>query len=790
MPLSAALAAVAWTSQSLYACRLSDLLAALPLALALFSFASSQINAGCIFFVASVWLSIFLEGLSRRHRSQGYGHIEATESVRAPTHISRSELRVAGDGFFRDGDQRRVIFRGVNVILSDTALHADDLRGILRSENWARDTDDWRGPHSASNSARDAENWRYNSRDGNQRNGINSIPSNTATHAAAFSLQDAPRHFARMQACGWTLARLAVTWDAVEHSGPGQYDEAYLAYLRNLVRIGAEHNMSFVVSVYQDAWSRGAGGCGAPDWTMDKVGFNVGDNGALRASGAVCASRSAANYQRLACGTMFTLFFGGRDFCPGFRVAGVNIQDYLQGHFLDAMARVAEVLRGEPNVLGFNSLRNPSMGMLGCRNLAGPPACLRDGDSPTWFQSFQLGAGLAVEAATYGPASIRSGSTVLNASHQRAWRTGVGCLWKQYGVWGVVNDQVELLQPDYFCWRKLCGGARVGIDPVKDYFAPFAAEFQRRVHGVDPRYVVLVTKPMAPETVRVAGFPLGTDLDSPLVKNLKLAWAPPWFDLATVATRAFRPWIGWARDRAPWTLPVVVGLKKVQREYARQLGLLVQEAATVEPGLPVLIGETGCPMDLACDADERDDRRIDACDVTLAAADEALVSACLWHYLGGDAERSGGDYAMFAREKYGGGQDKSGNSPYQQESSMHRHPSVFAGGRALPAIVRPYAFRVPGLPLSMRFCVRSRVFAFSFRHDPTVTAPMVVFVPRYQYPRQQGLQVEVSGGRYEVDWAQQALFYWPGGNKEVHSVCVRPACEGGGKESNDSSGLS
>jgi len=36
---------------------------------------------------------------------------------------------------------------------------------------------------------------------------------------------------------------------------------------------------------------------------------------------------------------MFTLFFAGRDFAPKLLVQGQNIQDFLQGHFIAAMAR-------------------------------------------------------------------------------------------------------------------------------------------------------------------------------------------------------------------------------------------------------------------------------------------------------------------------------------------------------------------------------------------------------------------------------------------------------------------
>ena len=672
MRFSAPRAATAWLFQALFACRLTDLLASLPLAFALLCFALGQINVACIFFVVSVWLSVFLEGLSRRHRREGYGTVTFRDIVTAPKSVTRDDLCSTGGPLFHDADRRRVLLRGINLYPPP--------------------------------------------------------------------LETAPYHFARLQACGLTLVRLGITWEAIEPIQPGQYDQAYLTYLRDLVRVGVEHNLSFIISVQQKAWSSACGGTGAPRWTLQKIGFDVDDGTALH-----------SYHHPLASGTMFTLFFGGRDFCPEFCINGSNIQDYLQTHFFRAMVKVAEVLRGEPNVLGFNTFDHASMGMLGCRDLSKfTTHQRRQGDAPTWFQSFQLGAGLAVKVDTYGPACIRLGCRELNTTHKRAWRPGVGCLWKEYGVWGVVGDEVELLQPDYFCWRRLSEGAKVGVDPVRDYFAPFAAEFQRRVQAVDARFWVCVTKP--PDVT------VGVSAKTAFDRVDKLAWSPPWFDLGMVATKAFRPWICWAqgRERGAWGWPVALGQKNVRREYARQLGGLKQEASTIiEPGPPVLLGEIGCPMDLACDLVEREDRRIDAWDAILGAADAALVSCCLYCYR--HREACEGDYAIF-----GGDCDDTAEEG-----------SVLATGRALPAVIRPYAFRVPGEAQSMRFCVRSRLFSVTFRHDPGVDAPLVVFVPRYQYPEARRVVVEVSDGRYEVDWAQQTLWYWHGGKQAEHTVSVR-----------------
>lgn len=67
-----------------------------------------------------------------------------------------------------------------------------------------------------------------------------------------FQLEEAPEHWARLKSWGLTFSesladgavnehselttvRINVTWDAVEHAGPGQYDTEYLAYLRTLL---------------------------------------------------------------------------------------------------------------------------------------------------------------------------------------------------------------------------------------------------------------------------------------------------------------------------------------------------------------------------------------------------------------------------------------------------------------------------------------------------------------------------------------------------------------------------
>ena len=96
-------------------------------------------------------------------------------------------------------------------------------------------------------------------------------------------MEQADEHFGRLRAWGLTFVRLLVTWEAVEHAGPGIYDEEYLEYLLQTVKKADEYGITCFIDPHQDVWSRATGGDGAPEWTLDLVGFNVS---ALHSSGA------------------------------------------------------------------------------------------------------------------------------------------------------------------------------------------------------------------------------------------------------------------------------------------------------------------------------------------------------------------------------------------------------------------------------------------------------------------------------------------------------------------------
>ena len=68
---------------------------------------------------------------------------------------------------------------------------------------------------------------------------------------------------------------------------------------------------------------------------------------------------------------MFTLFFVGHEFTPKAIINDVNIQDYLEDHYLNAFRKLAQRIHNahdlEDRVLiGWENNNDPSIGLVGC----------------------------------------------------------------------------------------------------------------------------------------------------------------------------------------------------------------------------------------------------------------------------------------------------------------------------------------------------------------------------------------------------------------------------------------
>jgi len=164
-----------------------------------------------------------------------------------------------------------------------------------------------------------------------------------------FPLEDAHDHFRRIKHWGFNSLRFVITWEAIEHDSPRQYDGEYLDYVEEVLKIAAEHRLYVIIDPHQDAWSRASGGDGAPLWTFEEVGLDLTKFDEAEAAFVMQHRYDPhdrdsypdmswlQNGGRFAPCTMWTLFFGGRDFAPSCNIGGVNAQDYLQQHYIDAM---------------------------------------------------------------------------------------------------------------------------------------------------------------------------------------------------------------------------------------------------------------------------------------------------------------------------------------------------------------------------------------------------------------------------------------------------------------------
>src|SRR5687768_15752643 len=56
-----------------------------------------------------------------------------------------------------------------------------------------------------------------------------------------FPLNEADEHFSRLREWGLTFLRFLTTWEAIEHTGPGQYDNEYLDYLYEVVKKAGDY---------------------------------------------------------------------------------------------------------------------------------------------------------------------------------------------------------------------------------------------------------------------------------------------------------------------------------------------------------------------------------------------------------------------------------------------------------------------------------------------------------------------------------------------------------------------
>lgn len=530
-----------------------------------------------------------------------------------------------------------------------------------------------------------------------------------------FPLEQADAHFARLAGWGFNIVRFIITWEAVEHEGPGLYDEDYLAYLREILKKAETYGISVIIDPHQDVWSRWTGGDGAPRWTLEAAGM---DPDKIAATGAAITLQDQGDtYQPMSWGlnnlrygaaTMYTLFFAGNTFAPGLYIEGVPAQDWLQDHFIDAMKHTARRIKDCDAVIGFGIFNEPHPGFIGLGSILDHARITApSGAAPSAFDAIVSASGFSRKVRRFSlfgklPAP---GSEVLNPGGETLFRAGHACPWKTVGVWDIRNGAPVMRKPDYFSkFPAGTGNAGAPVSFSEHFLKPFQKRFMQALMKKHKHYLFFAE-----------GVPLGErpswnreDRETADGKNLQVVEAFHWYEGMTLLSKKWRRWIcADAETGAP-----VVGSAAVRKSIRDQLARFASLPRS--EGVPAFLGEFGVPFDL----DNRSSffsgdygKQEEALGLFLDGIDASLLHSTIWNYSASNTHDGGDSW---------------------NTEDLSIYSSTTGEGRAVRGFSRPYAPAVSGTLREMHFDTKTGIFDLVWEAVPGETE---VFVPAHWYPR-------------------------------------------------------
>jgi len=570
-----------------------------------------------------------------------------------------------------------------------------------------------------------------------------------------FPLEEADKHFGQLKKWGFTFLRFVITWEALEHSGPGIYDEAYIEYLRKIFIEAEKNGISVFMDPHQDVWSRWTGGDGAPRWTLEALGMEPDK---LETAGAAVTSNRKVmtwpvNYSLYAAATMFTLFFGGNTFAPEVRIEGESAQDFLQGKYIAAFRHCHKRLKNCKAIIGWGVMNEPHPGFIGYKDLRGlENVTLALGPVPNPFQAMLAASGRPVKVQVCSPwlkGWIVKGRKIINDHGTSLFKEGFTCPWKQAGVWSGEENAVKLLRPDHF--SKFHGQPLRFTD---DFLKPFTL-----------RFIENMNKEKKASLYFIEGVPHRENPTWGKEEPQNTVNAFHHYDGFTLFTKSFRP--GLTLDTL--TGRVILGKKKVAAFYSTKLAEAKKWARENMGDMPCLLGEFGLPFDLnKKKAYKTGDYSLHekALSIYYDAIDENLLHSTIWNYTADNTNEDGDHW---------NGEDL----------------SIVCKGqmRACGGWLRPYPMATAGIPLWFTWRRETGRFCFMFHADSDVFAPTEIFIPERWFndnPSISVISMDSNGSfqpnllRAKFSREEQRLFiYNDGYSGEVEvSVSVPRAREG------------
>ncbi|KZT63270.1 glycoside hydrolase family 5 protein [Daedalea quercina L-15889] len=636
-----------------------------------------------------------------------------------------------------------------------------------------------------------------------------------------FPLEEAPDHFARLRRWGLTFIRFLVTWEAVEHAGPGIYDTDYLSYIHSLLSLLPQYGLTAFVALHQDVWSRYSGGSGAPAWTLEAVGFDLHgleEPGAAWLMGVKGGGHTEderglwpCGYQKLAAATMATCFWAGDMFAPKLRAKDaegkeVSIQTFLQTTFLNMWQIVAKTVGDLEGVLGFEIMNEPHRGYVELYSMHAFDynTDLHLGHVPTAFQSFMLGAGhptaVGFWTRSFPVPTRRTSTKVLNTAGQKAWRddgpTKGQCLWEMHGVWGWDKRKNEgvILRESYFTKDPMTGRK---VDWYEDFFYPFVKRWAEVVQDVTRSEKLVFVEPIPNEFCPTSW--------TPERRPKNLVYAPHWYDLNALFAKAFGNFTVDVQSLSRGTFPLKAfywGHQGARDNFFIQIRNIVEAGYRALGERPVIIGECGIPMDMNKGEAFKTDRwqwQTRMMDAMLTALERTRVGFTLWNFNPDNEDHIGDDwngenFSWFSRRRA-----LSGAWLDHAQTS----PTLDNGGRILRAIVRPYPAKTAGIPTYFSYEINTGAFEYewivpgpssdsatsfwdsSSIHNPPVVAdahPKLtskvteIFVPSMiAHDRKVVVEGLKQGDRYHYDESRQTLIIEPMALTpgRVHRIAVK-----------------
>ena len=284
------------------------------------------------------------------------------------------------------------------------------------------------------------------------------------------------------------------------------------------------------------------------------------------------------NYGRLLSQTLFTLFFAGRSYAPKCIIDNLNIQDWLQSHYINACGVLADRIAQYENgkllddfIIGWDSFNEPSEGFCGWEDLNIHPtnqnSTLKKGTFPTPAQSLRLGMGAkqTVDNWSFGKLGpVRDGQVTIDpkglkmwaepihpneagtrygelpdGTHTRwGWKRDVDnwplgtCIWALHGVWDIQTGYI--LRPDYFKFKYDYSSTStetiIRSKPTEflvDYWKPHFIDYAKRIRQAHPLAILFVQPPV---------FAPPPPLPESILQG-RCVYAPHYYDGLTLVTR-------------------------------------------------------------------------------------------------------------------------------------------------------------------------------------------------------------------------------------------------------------